>query len=240
MENVSVFLSSVFHLVRNIFFGLIFVYVGNKHKHKMQAYVAKIVSVLERKPLAKQGDVACLRHHYLAELQQGVPITDALHNLLVAWMMREPHYINKYYKTKSIASCKDMECMKYHYLPRRLIQHFKPTSVLENYDYNLTRLCRVVTLLQQLLMNPSIQKCEVVRKAAMRVKGIGTYSSEHLIRTVLVINNIRHPIKSFITMGSANDSELKKFGIYNMDQFNKLSSSFVDAGELAYVLCMMH
>ena len=81
-----------------------------------------------------------------------------------------------------------------------------------------------------------------ITKMASKLKGVGQYSKEHMFRTACLVKGKKHPAKKFVIMGSgASKTKYQKFvksNIRNVADVNKMLKSNIDAGEIAYYLCM--
>ena len=75
-----------------------------------------------------------------------------------------------------------------------------------------------------------------------KLKGIGTYSKEHLFRTACLVCNKKHPSKAFVVMGGGASKKhyqlLTAAGINNIDELDHHLGTNLDAGDVAYYFCM--
>ena len=79
-----------------------------------------------------------------------------------------------------------------------------------------------------------------ITEAAEKLPGVGQYSKEHIFRTACLVAGKKHPSTEFVVMGSGTNYEpLYREGIMNMNDLNSKWDISMDAGELAYHVCML-
>ena len=185
-----------------------------------------------------RGDIATLKSHFDGDYIK----------FIYAWGMREPKLVCAFYEG-GFELAKITPC-KYKFLPTRLVKHMKP-HMLETWNVAIVR--EVAHGLKQAMETPNMHSYKRAIKCARRLPGVGLYSSEHLYRTCCIMNNIKHPSNTFVKMGSgANHTKydtLRSFGIFDIPTLNQKlfywdphfydRTVYMDAGELAYILCMM-
>ena len=188
-------------------------------------------------PLEHRGDVQTLKQYFNADQN--------IIKFVYAWAIREPTLVHAY--CRGAFELAKQTKTKYTYLPNRLIKYMKP-EVAERWPR------QEVVRLGYVLM---YHDYKAATKAASKLPGTGVYSKEHLYRTWLVIREKQHPSQQFIAMGQGADYNLlRENGIKCMVQFKErariilgiaLSTEVVprylsemDAGQLAYLICMSH
>ena len=166
---------------------------------------------------------------------------------IYAWAIREPTSVDAYCSGGfNLAKQTKTKCKL---LPNRLIKYMKPEVV------EMWALQDVIDLAYAVMY----KDYKAATKAATKLPGIGVYSKEHLYRTWLIIREKHHPSRHFVSMGQLQGADynlLREHGIANMIQFKEraqmvlgialstevvaryISETRMDAGQLAYLICM--
>ena len=129
-----------------------------------------------------------------------------------------------------------------------MISKLKPSRIKESWSADDVN--RVAQALYLFYENPCQDQVERVIKKAKSLKGVGVYGSQHLLRSVCILADMKHPNREFIVMGEGASRKkydrLCEMGMKNIDEVcEKLrtngyveAASKLDSGILAYCLCM--
>ena len=186
-----------------------------------------LISYQKKEPITSRGDVATLIRHFDGDMTKFV----------YAWALREPILVEAYYRG-GFEAVVAIGKVKYEFIPRLAIRWLKP-DVIQTWPTEI-----VVSIGEALRDNvPHRGVMDRVKKLP-GFSGTGSYNSEHLYRTACLVLHRKHPSRNFVKMGSGTKyNELIQAGIENMDDFETkwremTNIPCVDAGELAYIVCM--
>ena len=133
----------------------------------------------EFEPLTERGDIATLLTHFRDDSIEDIT------RFIYAWAIREPALVEAFYSA-GWSGAKRVKGFKYKFLPARVVCYMKP-EIVEHWDQSTVHL--LAELLRLMWENASHQYdfkwyARQLTKHAKKLKGISTYSSEHLLRTV--------------------------------------------------------
>ena len=195
-------------------------------------------------PLTERGDIATLLTHFCDDS------IDDIKRFIYAWAIREPALVEAFYSAGWYGA-KRVTHFKYKFLPTRVVCYMKP-EVVEHWD---PRVVQSIAQLLRLMWANASNQCDFqwyarqLTKHAKKIKGISTYSSEHLLRTACVMKNLRHPSETFVPMSPSlvgKYNMFREWGITNMKELHEAMAKYehvdtiknIDAGEFAYLMCM--
>ena len=199
-----------------------------------EAYMRQLHDFHRDNPIGMRGDVLALSLFFDGDWARFVR----------AWGLREPLLVRAFYYNHDQAYSTEV-MIRYKYMPRLLRHQMKPSQV-QAWDKSKVNL--LAQVLERAVKSGTVKDYKLVCKVATQIPGIGTYSKEHLFRTACLIKGTKHPSPKFVTMGSgANNARYAIFrdhGVKNIAEFNAKATSLgcpmdVDAGELAYLVCMV-
>jgi len=187
-------------------------------------------------PITERGDIITLKKHFDGDWEK----------FIYAWAMREPEIVDAFYEN-GFEGAKQVK-VKYEYLPTRLIRYMKP-EVVETWDTStVAKLLQILFMEEEDWAPKSFWYEQVMKWASKLLHGVGKYSQEHLVRTACLMMDEAHPSNEFVIMGGGADEKkyqiFRDNGINNMKQFNEALKQInpdyphIDAGDLAYLLCM--
>ena len=131
------------------------------------------------------------------------------------------------------------------HLPSRLLQYMNPWALAL---WTTSSIYDMACALAQAIDSGKVQDYKKAIIQAKRLRGVGQYGSEHMLRTAFLMANMPHPSRKFAIMGTGANKEtyevLTSHGIHTMNDLDKAMGSYglpqLDAGELAYALCSLH
>ena len=206
----------------------------NMHGSDLLSYTTSIMKYTMSNPIGTRMDVVTLKWHFDNDWEK----------FIRAWAIREPSLVESYYATPHMLRTLKLRG-GYKYLPKRCIRYFRPTQVA---IWDSATICDIADKLARFIESALEEDYRSFSTSAARIRGMGQYSTQHLLRTAFLVSGKRHPSPGFVVMGSgASKSKYEIFtrnGIANIAAFNALSYSIgyreaIDAGELAYAMCML-
>lgn len=202
----------------------------------VKSRVAKIMTYIASNPISERKDVATLKACFNGNWEQFV----------TAWALREPVLVRKYYAKPCNRTVRRLKLKgRYHYLPTRCVKYMKPSQIAK---WCPTLVKELASALKQVVGSPTLVNYNQFKRVASKVYGIGQYSLEHLFRTALLMVNKGHPCLAFVVMGTGASNRkydiFKHHSINDLAAFNACAHALgytqpIDAGELAYALCMI-
>lgn len=217
-------------------------------ERRRREYLKRLVEFRAAHPIRERGDVRALRLHFDDNFDDNFD-EHADERKLVRWLqmylMREPPLVHAF--ANGGWSEAEARTSRYEYLPKRLIRWFRPAAVKELSPLDLNS---VAASMRRVIADPSETNASALERRARILPGVGTYTSRHLVRTLLLMIDSPHPSRDFLKMGGGADDSayqrLRDVGIADVDSLNRecvrlgllRSDERIDAGELAYLLCM--
>ena len=181
--------------------------------------------------------------------------------LVLGWMVREPKFIQCFarrieathfdgtdlFNTWLIFGCfrglvRLEGKVRRKYNPARIFNNFgRPSNILAHWKpCELLRIANKVT--GAFAGTVGVAEHELIAKQMKLLHGVGTYGSEHAFRTLCLLHNRPFPGTEFVLMGSGANKKvydrIRALGIQNVTEFNKHLTVPVDAGLLAFYVCM--
>ena len=216
---------------------------GSTPEASCSELVMSMVSFNRRCPIWERGDVQALKRNFDGDWCRFVR----------AWAMREPVLVAAFYEGGFEGAKRVAASTRYEFLPRRLVRWMKPEAV-EQWSEGCVR--QVAAALSAYFSEPTsvddrLAGYRRILRVASMLPGVGRYSQEHLVRTACLVMDHWHPSSEFVMMGGGADRcsylpladlnirDLLDFNIAMWDSFNDDTLPWVDAGELAYIVCMM-
>ena len=202
--------------------------------------LSNIIAVID--PIESRADIIALKTCFVSLLETQTPLLAWFHFVYI-WALREPVLIQQYvennYDLRALIGLK----IKYQYIPKLLVRFMKPKMLIEN--WNTIKVYELAHILNAIFADDrdvTMSEYKKITKAFSTFKGIGVYSKEHFFRTACLVKGKRHPSKDFVVMGGGASKQkykiLKELGINNVSDACKKINKDIDAGELAYYLCM--